>query len=416
MTLTNKQLVTVIILPILCVLALFFGICSCLPVMEYGEYEYYNSAINLIQGDSMFSNSVSASYTVKLDKESDTTIKEVASVIAGRLGSMYGRYFTKVAVVDGDKIEITLSKTANSEKTSETSILSAVTSTGKVEVLDSSTYAESSVLFNYSNLYGFRTRSYAYADSNYYIVEMKLNKAGMQIAKDKNMNTTSTYYIAIDGTVTYAAQYSSTGKLQAYTSSTAESDRLIGLTKSGPLDAKLTTWETNDVSSSGGLVFGIIMAVLIIGTWVFYAVRYKLLAVAAIVSQLLAIVIFIMFAGLVYFNLLNLASVFGIILGYGLMSAFTCLPFEKIRAYSQEKTFAASRHIAFRDWNKWNCIAHAIALVLGIVLWLIPTGVTAPLGNALVYSAVLSFGVTMGLNRLFSDMIGSFIGESANAR
>lgn len=409
---------SIAILCVICAIALFFGVCSCLPGgLEYGEYDYYNSAINLFQGDSMFADSVVATYKVKLNKDTESTVSDIASAIESRLGNMYGRYFSKVTVLDGDKIEITVSKTANRvDNAGETSILSAVTSTGKVDLLTSETYSESGVVLTSSHVSSCKTERYAHGEQAYHIVTMKLNSEGSKLATESNLNTSSTYYLAVDGTVAYGVRYTTDGKLQVYTSSEAESQRLIGLTKSGALDASLTSLETKDITSIGGLVFAIVMAALIVGSWIFYLVRYKTVAIAAIVSQLVAVVIFIMFAGLVYFNLLNIASAIGIVLGYCLMSTFTCLTFERIRKYSAEKTFSASRYLAFREMNKWNCIVHAIMLVLGVALWLIPTGVTAPLGNALVYTAVLSFGVTMGLNRLFSAFNLGIEGATASAR
>lgn len=394
---------SIAILCVICAIALFFGVFSCLPGgLEYGDYNIYNAPINMIQGDSMFSDSVAATYKVKLNEETEATVADIASAIQSRLGDMYGRYFSKVAVLDGDRIEITVSKTANSDNTSETSILSAVTSTGKLELLAEQSYDANKVILDSSHISGGKTQRYAHGEQSYHIVEMKLNSEGAKLAASNNLDTSSTYYLAVDGTVAYGVRYVSGNKLQVYTGSDADSQRLLGLTKSGALEATLTARETREVESIGGLVFGLLMVALVLGSWIFYVVRYKTLAVAAIVSQLVAIVIFIIFAGVVYFSLLNIASAIGIILGYGLMSAFTCLAFEKIRKFSSEKTYAASRYLAFREMNKWNCIVHAIVLVVGIILWLIPTGVTAPLGNALVYFAVLSFGVTMGLNRLFS--------------
>ena len=131
--------------------------------------------------------------------------------------------------------------------------------------------------------------------------------------------------------------------------------------------------------------------------------KYKM-SLAVVLSQLIAVTVFIIFAGLVYFNLLNVASAIGILGGYVLMSAFSCVVLEGIKGYA-DRPFASAKHLAFRDANKRNVIVHAIVLVVGIILWLIPTGVTAPLGNALVYGAVLSFVATMGLNRLFAALV-----------
>ncbi len=395
---------SIAIISVICVIVLFFGVCSCLPGgLEYGDYNVYNSAINLIQGDSMFSDSVVATYKVKLDE--DVTINDVASIIRSRLGNMYGRYFSNVEVVDDNKIAVTVSKTVNDDNTSETSILSAVTTTGKVEIVTSTTYSADDVILTNEHVASMRIDRYTSGSSSYYIVNMRLNKDGKAIAEEELTASTSSYacYMAIDGTVAYGIVYNTNGRMQVYTSSEEDCQYIIGLIKSGALNATLTSLDKEEVTSYGGLVFAIVMAVIILASWVFYIVRYKKLAVAPIVSQLIAVVAFIMFAGLVYFNLLNIASAIGIVLGYILMSYFTIVTLDKMVAYMQDKTYATARYKAFAENNKWNSIIHAIVLVVGIILWVIPTGVTAPLGNALVYTAVLSFIVTMGLNRLFTS-------------
>lgn len=407
---------SIAIICVICVIALFFGVCSCLPGgLEYGEYNVYNSAISLIQGDSLFSDSVVATYKVKLDE--DAKAQDVISVLRSRLGDMYGRWFCSVTEKDG-VLTIKVPKTTNKDNVSEASILSDVTATGKVEIVNATTYSSESVVLNASHVKSMRIQKYTSGAMVYNIVNMKLTKEGKEIAAKKLSSSTTGAgaYLAIDEVVygnDYSIAYDANGTLQVYTRSESECQRLVGLTKSGSLGAKLTALDTEEVSSIGGLVFGIVCAVIILGSWIFYAARYKTLAIAPVLSQLVAVTIFIMFSGYVYFNYLNIASAIGILLGYGLMSCFTCLALEKIRSYAaDDKTFASARYRAFSENNKWNCIVHAIVLVVGIILWLIPTGVTAPLGNALVYTAVLSFVVTMGLNRLFTSLVAPLVADA----
>ena len=75
---------------------------------------------------------------------------------------------------------------------------------------------------------------------------------------------------------------------------------------------------------------------------------------------------------------------------------------------SEEKTFATAAYQGFRSTNIISLIAHASLLVLGIILWVIPTAVTAPMGTIFVYGAVLSFVATFGLNRLFVKFVEPF--------
>ena len=105
----------------------------------------------------------------------------------------------------------------------------------------------------------------------------------------------------------------------------------------------------------------------------------------------------------------------GLTLAYAFMTFFTIFTFEKIRAYNQEKTFSSSAYKGFATTNKISLIAHAALLVLGIILWVIPTAVTAPMGTMLVFGAVLSFIATFGLNRLFVKMIEPFYETTGRA-
>ena len=154
------------------------------------------------------------------------------------------------------------------------------------------------------------------------------------------------------------------------------------------------------------------MGVILLACWIVLIVRYKVAGFALALSQLVAAVAFIMFSGMVYFSMLTIASAVGIVLGIALMMTFSVIMLEKIRSYRKDKTYASARHRAFADCNKWTLIVHAIALVLGVVLWLIPTGVTLPLGNALVYGAVLSFAVNMGLGRLLAIVVAPLVKEA----
>lgn len=405
---------SIVVYVVIFVLALFFCVGSCLPGgLELGEYNIYNSAINLIQGDGMFSDVQQTAYKVKLDE--DAKIEDVASTIRSRLGDMFGYYFSKVTV-DGNNIIVNVPVTANEEEASATSILSTVTTTGKVEFLTESTYSADKVILTSDHVARMSTRRYSSSSQVFHIVNITLNAEGQKIASEKLNASASNWsaYLAIDGTVTYGVAYGTDGSLQVYTSSDQDCGILKGFIKSGALKASLVeipvdlASETNIVKSNVGMIFAIAMGALFVISWIVYLVRYGKIAWAVVLSELIAAAAFIMFAGYVYFNLLNIASAFGILLGFALMSVFTVLVLEKIKQYSDDKTFAAARYKGFKENNKWNIIVHAIVLVLGIVLWLIPTGVTSPLGNALVYTAVLSFAVTMGLNRLFTALVGKW--------
>ena len=283
-----------------------------------------------------------------------------------------------------------------------------------MEILTSSTYAEDDVILTSEHVKSMRFERYTNGANAYYIVNMKFTPEGEEIAAKELVAGTSNWsaYVAIDGSVVYGAVYGSNGRLQVYTSNNDDAHILQGLVKSGSLGATLTETGTERVSSVGGMVFAIVMGVILLACWIVLIVRYKVAGFALALSQLVAAVAFIMFSGMVYFSMLTIASAVGIVLGIALMMTFSVIMLEKIRSYRKDKTYASARHRAFADCNKWTLIVHAIALVLGVVLWLIPTGVTLPLGNALVYGAVLSFAVNMGLGRLLAIVVAPLVKEA----
>jgi len=410
---------SIVILSIICVIALFFGVISFLPDgLEFGDCSVYHAPINLVQKSSAFGDGILATYEVKLDE--DAKLDDVVSKVRSRLSDMYGYYFCDVTATKDGNIQVKIPKIANEYKAQNNGltnerILSSVTQKGKIEFGTSQTYSADSVVLTTEHIAKVGSQNIVNNGNAYYIVNASLNDEGKKIASEKLTSASSglSAYLFVDETVTAGVAYNSTnGELQIYTSSDAQCKQLIGQINSGALVAELTQTDTENVSAIGGLIFAIVFAALVVGTWIFYAVRYKLVSLAAVLAQLVAIVVFVLFIGGVYFNYLNTAAAVGMVLGYCLMSCFTCLVLEKIRKYtSDDKTFASARYRAFAENNKWNLIVHGIVLVVAIILWLIPTGVTAPLGNALLYATVLSFGVTMGLNRLFTAMVGTFVAD-----
>ncbi len=420
-TSTKKaKIVVAVVMCLISVIALFFGVVSCLPDgIEYGTYGEYHAPVNLIQKSGAFGDSIVATYDVKLDK--DAKMDDVVTAVRTRLANMYGYYFCDVKDVSADginRISVTVPKTAKSDGIRETQILSSLTQKGKVEILTESTYAADKAILTSEHVKRMSSRSFVDGGFSYYVIKMVLTKEGQKIA-EKELTVSSSFdsaYLFIDGASDPSGRiaYDSNGNLQVFAGNNAQlTQQIMGLVKSGALSATLTQDVVTDKPSYGALIFGIVMCVLIVGTWIFYAVRYKTMGLAVIIAQLVAVVVCMLFMGLVYFNYLNTASAIGLALGFILMSVFSCLVLEKLRKYQlDEKTFASARFRAFHENNMWNGIVHAIVLVVGIILWVIPTGVTAPLGNALVYTAVLSCGVTMGLNRWFTSLMGVFVAET----
>ena len=104
----------------------------------------------------------------------------------------------------------------------------------------------------------------------------------------------------------------------------------------------------------------------------------------------------------------NLFAAIALVLAYAFMTFFTIFTFERIRTRATEKTFATAAYYGFHSTNIISLIAHSAMLVLGIILWVISTAVTAPMGTILVCGALLSFAATFGLNRLFIKLVEPF--------
>ena len=416
---------SIVIMSIICIIALFFCVVAFVPDgLEFGAYSTYNAPIHFVQKSGAFGDSYQNTYDVKLDEGAN--INDVVSTIRSRLAHMYGYYFCEVKATKDGNLTVRIPVIADTEKASEnglsnSSIFTSVTQRGKVEIGTSQTYSADSIILTSDHIRKTSTQESVSNGNPYYIVNARLNDKGKDIAA-KNLSTSNSNwsaYLFVDESVAgYISYNSKDGELQIYTTTAAQSKRLAGQIDSGALAAELIEIDSTDpnepIKAIGGMLFGILFAALVVGSWIFYAVRYKTMGLATVLSQLVVITIFVWFMCEVYFGYLNTASAIGMVIGYCLMSLFSCLVLEKIRKYTAEgKTFGSSRYRAFAENNKWNLIVHGVLLVLAIVMWLIPTGVTAPLGNALVYATVLSFVATMGLNRLFTAMAGTFVADDS---
>ena len=414
---------SIVLLSIITVLVLFLGVFSFIGTFEVGDYEVYYSPSYLIQKSNGLTDSVNVSYLVELDDEVE--FSTVQKLIQQRLRIAYGYYGVGINDNGDGTATITVPVTNHITNTNiatgegdAVNILSNVVANGNIEILNSTSYSEDSVVLTQEHFKSARVRSYVNGNNTWYLVEIKLTTAGVELA-DENLSgngNTLSYYFAIDGEAESYFDYSS-GRIRLYAHSEEEANLFASYVKTGPLNATLTESDLTEPEGSLGLVFGIVLLAIFVGSVVFLAVRYKDLGLVAALGQLFAAVIFTIFAGLVYLEMLNIFAAIGIVLVYAFMTFFTVFTFEKIRGYINDgKTYTSARYKGFLDSWKLNLIAHGALLALGIILWVIPTLVTAPLGNVFVYGAILSFAVTFGLNRLFTHWLSPFHEGRATAR
>ncbi|MCH5153288.1 MAG: hypothetical protein J1F68_04975 [Clostridiales bacterium] len=419
----------IVLLSIVTVIVLFLGVFSFIPDFEVGEYNEYHSPVGLIQKSNLLTDTVTANYLVELDD--DVECFNAQNIIKARLRKAYGYYGVKVDY-DEEKgtVTVEIPQTNNEAKSSAKDILSHVIANGKVEILSASytsspSYSEDSVVLSQEHFKRATVRSYINGETTLYICRVKLNSEGAKIAADELLTSTP-YTCAVDGEVntwvyytgselqiTYAYSDVNQSKENAKVIASYINTDTLGATLT--IDGKLVE-NTNSLAWIYLLVFGII----VLASLAFFAVRYKVLGIVPMIWQLCAVVIFTIFAGLVHVEIFNLAAAIGAILVYAFMTFFTVYVFERMRsAMLENKSFSWAKHTAFKDTMLVTLIAHGALLVLGIILWVIPSIVTTPLGCVFVYGAVLSFLVTFCLNRLFTLVIAPFYetsGKKAKSR
>ncbi|MCH5160265.1 MAG: hypothetical protein J1F66_05435 [Clostridiales bacterium] len=412
---------SIVLLSIITVLVLFLGVFSFIPSFYVSDYEVYYSPSALIQKSNGLTDSVEAHYLVELDE--GVAFSTVQRIIRARLRGAYGYYGVNI-IEKNNEVSITLPirnnkvKTGNNEIANVDNILKNVVANGSIEILNSTTYSEDSVVLSQEHFRRARVRGYVNGSNSWILVEIKLTKEGAELANSNFGTSTSSLsnYFAIDGEAEHYYDYNS-GTIRLYAHTQEEAKLYASYINNGTLNATFTDGKPQETHAGLGFVFLIVLGVIVLASVIFLVVRYKDLGLVAALGQLLALVIFTIFAGLVHLEMLNVFAAIGIVLAYAFMTFFSAYTFEKIRQYLNDgKTYNSARFKAFLDSWQLNLIAHGALLVLGVILWVIPTLVTAPLGNVFVYGAILSFAVTFGLNRLFTYMLSPFHEGRAVAR
>lgn len=409
----------VIILVIVAVLVLALGFFAVYPtVINYGEYKQYHSPLSLIQASSLYTDNEVGTYTLKLD--TDAKAETVVKQIKQRLSNAYGYYGSNVSVKD-DELTVVVPVTANSiDNASADTILSNVTAIGKVEVTNLNAnssgsngsrpnYSSSSVVLKPTHFKSASSRRYISGTSTFYICEVTLNAAGEKAATA--LTSTTPYIVALDETLATYGYLTSSNTFQIYAQSETQAKVFASYVNSGVLVGELSLDDTVTNTNNLGLIVACVFAAIVVVSWIVLIVRFKALAVSAIYCHLIVLVAFVICAGLLGLQIFNTAAFVGLLLGYALMYFFTYYTLNAIHGYMATKTLASARYKGYQDTNKLNLIVHGIALLVSIVLWLIPTVVTAPLGNVLFYMTLASFIATFGLNRPFNALVMKFIEE-----
>lgn len=417
---------SIVLLCLITVVALFFGIFAFILDGQHVGINDYHSAYGLIQKSGMFGDTIAASY--KMDEEANAD--DVVKILKTRLEKIFAYYSVEVtakdSVVTVNLPKASYSKTDGDETTTavDNRVLNAIKQKGNFEILSTQytssttsdpTYSKDAVVLDQSGLRGATTRSYANGDNVAFICQARLTKEGSALVDKAKLSDGSMYYCALDGTISNIALYQN-GQFQIYGNARTgrEADVCVNaklvasIINNGALNAQLTDIEQPEVVNETGWVFAAVMGAIVLITFVFMAIRYKTLGIAGILSQLIVSVVFVYALAYISMSMFNLFAAIALVLAYAFMTFFTVFTFERIIAINKEKTFATSAYQGFRSVNIISLIAHGALLVLGIIFWVIPTAVTAPMGTIFVYGALLSFAATFGLNRLFVKFVEPF--------
>ncbi len=430
MTVKTSKILVSLVLCLCIAVTLTLGVFCFIPRFELNGFgDYFQSASAAVQKSGAFTDTVTAKYSLKLD-EDDATAQHVVDSIKTRLSKAYGYYGCDVVYDEASQtvsVTVPVSDNTNTRvKPSAQTILGTVIVDGNVEILSSNyssspSYSADSVVLSQEHFKRASVRSYLNQDVTLYICRVKLTSEGKDIAESQLTENTP-YTCAIDGTVETWVYWTGSELQITYayndeTTSAEHANAMAAYVGSGALNATLTQ-EGSTVTTENklGWLYLLVFGLIVLGSIVFFVVRYKALGLIPAFIQLLAVFVFLFFGALVHLELFNVAMGVGAILAYLFATFFSVFNFERLRSYLVDgsKSYSAARHyaLAFTRDNLKNIlievIAHVGLLVLGVILWVIPTGFTAPLGNALVYGAVLSFVATFGLNRLFARMVNPF--------
>ena len=407
--------VSIVLLSIITAIVLFLGVFSFIGALPSNdEGDFFASPVTVIQKANGFTRSIEATYNVDTDDDA-ADLGQIKNMIKTRLRVAYGYYGVSISYDKGIAtitlpIRGQIAKTSKNEIADEYDILESVIANGKLEILSSTTYSKDNVVLSNEHYRRATVRSYVSGSNTWYLTEIKLTKEGMKLADDAIGTVTSlSNYFAIDGETESYYDYSN-GVIRLYAHSREEAKLYASYVKTGALNATFNTEkEPTELNNDLGWVFLAIMGVLFVGSVVYMAIRYGDMGLVAALAQLIAVVVFTIFSGLVYLAMFNAASAIGVVIVYAFMTFFSVYTLDKISKYLADgKTYTSARYKGFLDSWKLNLICHGGLLVLGIILWVIPTVVTAPLGNVLVYGAILSFVATFALNRLFTHMLSPF--------
>jgi hypothetical protein len=413
---------SIVLISILTAVVLFFAVFAVLPdEIEFGNSaSVYHAPIHMIQRGQLLSETTWSTYKIDQGDLSDADLADATAqaqkILANRFSDVYAYHSVPVKVAENGQLRIEVPTTSAYNTTGADEIISSLAVKGLVEVTgaESQEYNKDNVLLSNDGQADLfkkaKTSFYVNGGNKWFIVSVDLTAEGKEAAKSLVESTGNNIsgYCFVDGVIAYQVLYSN-NTLQFYTGNKVQAKILASFINDGYLAFELSetdfgTTESTNVSAIVGWAFlGLFVAMAI-----YFVAKYKVIGLSGILSFVIAAAGVIYFSALVFFVNLNIYAIAGFVVGMAVMFYLTDMVFGKIRANLLDgKSMKIAIGRAFAATWKQRLIINVAVLVVGIVLWAIPTAITASLGNALVYSAVVSLVATFGTNHLFAIMTGA---------
>ena len=414
---------SIVLLSILVAVILFVGVCSLLPDdLAYGKYEEYHAAVNLITKGTDLGESRYSIYTLDQGELSDadyaTIQKGIIKTAQKRLAKLGVHSYS--LSWEGENLTVVIPDDGTT-----TLIFGCVAAIGEFEFFTGSSYSSTGAFVSTEDIARATKQHYSYQDQSLWILTFHLKADSKNVLK--NYSKITSLYLAVDKDGDAMQQYSCSvgdGEFRIYLDEASEStvDRFIAMISSGSYmqyvpevedaeeeyELKLIQIDNDTLApsfASGWLICSIVLSVVLLAVGAILVVKYGVLGGATVLSIATVLIAGLLFSAFVYFNAITIWTFVALIVVIAVMAYLSIDSFANIKAnYATGKTVSAAIKTGYNKSIVKNLIVNGAMLVLGVILWVIPT-VTTFVGIVLTYGAVLSVAATLGLNRLYTALL-----------
>lgn len=237
-----------------------------------------------------------------------------------------------------------------------------------------------------------------------FIVQLKLDKDGKANLKS-NQNSVSSLSISVldsdgnaDTSVTYSISYSSGAALVSGFTSPENAMKFASQIMSGSLNIPLELVDSvGDMDPLLGdnalMLFTIATFALVLVSCCWFAIKYKLLSLGAIVSNLFFAIFYMFLLSVFPFGLiqLSLATFTAIITSQLLITIFHNLVLSRLsKEYANGKSIKASLHASYKKNNGLILDISILSLVASLLMFILGTGFVKSFGLSLLIGSVVA--------------------------